>query len=101
MKLGESNLKKVMVLLCVCALSLLLTAIDCGYGQGGGIRDYSQHLPKWSQDGKSIVFPFNNALYMVATDGSRLEVVARGGGILMQMHLLTYRRTGHESYIPI
>ena len=78
MKLGESNLKKVMVLLCVCALSLLLTASDCGYGSDPG--SYGYHLPRWSQDGKSIVFTFKNALYMVATDGSRLKVVARGGG---------------------
>ena len=78
MKLGESNLKKVMVLLCVCALSLLLTASDCGYRSDPGGNGY--HLPRWSQDGKSIVFTFKNTLYLAATDGSRLEIVARGGG---------------------
>ena len=78
MNLGESNLKKVMVLLCVCALSLFLTATDCGYGSDPG--SYGYHLPRWSRDGKSIVFTFKNALYMVATDESRLKVVARGGG---------------------
>ena len=78
MPVNTVKIKKVLVMLALCGLTLLMTAMDCDYPAPRIDSVVAQYELKWSPDGSQIVFPYALNIFAVESDGSSIRRLTGG-----------------------